>query len=321
MPIPVGVGAVQPQQPGGPIAEPVFITRAAWIDPSGVRWELTDLDAPWLTTDSGVAGIGSVPRSFTTDDMIRGGTQVRNISIGARTITWPMVVGGDMYKPGEFLAAVRQIGRAFTMTRWAGMGTLRIERSDGTAREIKAYYQEGFDTSGSSGMYINADTFTLTLYCPDPFWYGDLVTYERHYIESTLDFQDPYISVGAASTLGPSTVNNDGDVECYPDWVIHGPANEVTATNNTTGDTFTVKIADIIGRTLEAGETVTITGYPPKITGPTPAIGKSWKQAIDWKTMKLWYLLPGLNDVDFGIDGQAAGSAIEMNLRLRYESA
>jgi hypothetical protein len=232
-----------------------------------------------------------------------------------------MVVGGDMFTSQQFLTGLRQIGRAFTMTRWAGMGILRIERSDGTAREIKAYYQEGLDTSGASGLYINGDTFTLTLYCPDPFWYGDTVTFERHYIDSELDFQDPYISVGASSTLGPSVINNEGDVECYPDWVFHGPANSATATNNTTGDTFTIDFNTILGRSLAQGETVEVTGYPPKITGPTPAVGKAWKSAIDWKTMKLWYLLPGANDVDFGIDGQGAGSQVEMNIRLRYESA
>lgn len=323
MPIPVGAGpAVPPSQGPPPVTRSIYVTRAAWIDPTGMRWELTDPEAPWLTTDDGVSGLGSTPLTFTTDDLVRGGTQVRHIAVGPRTITWPMVVGGNDFTSKEFIDGFRTIGRAFTMTRRLGPGTLRIERSDGEARQIQAYYQSGFDTSGGAGSYVDWDTFTLTLYCPDPYWTdGEPLTFTRRYIESTLDFQDPFFSVGASSTLGDTTIQNDGDVETFPDWRIDGPATSATCTNNDTGDSFTVDIHTILGRDLAAGETVTITGTPPVITGPTPAAGKDWNQAIDWASMRLWELAPGLNDVSFTIEGRDVGSAITLIVSRRYESA
>ena len=323
MPVPIGSGQPTPEPLSQAPQEGVRVAAATWIDPTGVHWPLTDFDtSPWFTTDDGITGLGAAPRTITSVPVPRGGAKVTNIQPGARVITWPLCISALNHD--LFVAAWRKIAGAFTMTRRLGPGYLVVEQPDGSRRRVAAYYQEGFDNSSSGGMWVEGDVCTITLFCPSPWWFdADPDVIPKRFGDEVYDFQDPYISVGPSATLGAAIVVNDGDTETWPEWTITGPAHLITAENNTTGQSFVVDPTKVLpsGADLAVGETITITGDPPLIQGPTPAAGKNWNQAIDWATSKLWYLQPGGNDIDFSVDGGDVGTSITATITKRYETA
>lgn len=308
MPLAVGAGLAPPGpiivQPGAEIGR----ARATWIAPDGSVWPLDDPDRGYFTPDE-VSGLGAAPISLVTDPHPRGGARIRHVQPQPRSITWPLIVEGLTH--GDWLARWRALASAFTQTRRLGPGTLRITRPDGTAREITAWYEAGFD--GQPGAGHTWDTAVLSLFCEDPYWLADPVTDFRAHEATATDFLDPFPTVASAQVLGATTITNPGDVEAWPSWSITGPADEVVATNDTTGEAWTLT-PDGLG----AGETATITTDPPMVRGPA---GEVWTGLLDWPTATLWGLVPGLNEITFSVSGADVGTEIRWSYRPRFETA
>jgi hypothetical protein len=323
VPLPVGA-PIAPQQGGGPLGITFDVPKAWWIDPRGGVWPLMDTTAGWWTIDAGVKGMDAVaPVVFTNDNVPRGGTQVRWIQPDARTITWPLRVEGRTH--ATFKKRWRDLARAFTSTRRLGPGQLLVSRPDGSARQIDAYYQEGFEEAGIALGGRNFEHPVLTLYCPDPYWQDLYPTeVERHYqgTGTPIPYQGngtvgfPFVS--SSLILGDTIVENPGDVETWPEWTITGPAAGITVTNNTTGISWSLDPSAVLARDLAAGEVITIKGNPPQISGPTGAV---WETAIDWTTSDLWWLEPGFNDVTLSVSEPGTGTSILMSYYGRYETA
>lgn len=308
MPLQAGTQVAPPvPQPGAPTTpEQEDGLRATWIAPDGTATPLTTPERGWFTLDA-VTGWGAAPIEMVTDPHPRGGTRIRHIQPQARIITWPLRVRANEHV--ELVARWRTLVRAFAQTRRLGPGTLRIARPDGTSREIQAYYQEGF--AGEPGQGWLWDTAVLSLYCEDPYWRDTTATVIRREYATGSDFFTPYPTISSSQVLGETTVVNPGEVEAWPEWTITGPATGLIATNNTTGEQFTLTAA------LDAGETATITTDPPTVRGPA---GENWVGNLDWPGAVLWGLAPGTNDVEFQVAGSGPGSAVELSLVARYEA-
>jgi Phage tail protein len=319
VPLAIGTGVVPtpPPGPAPPNAPPAFRDRPAawWIDPSGTVWQLTTPDSGYYTTD-GVKGIGAAPIALTADPAPRGGASVRHIQPGPRLITWPLYVWGDNHS--DFLDRWRSLARAFTDTSRKGPGSLVIARPDGTQRVIDAYYSDGFDNSGSAGSAVRWDTAVLTLFCEDPYWRDPDPTRVLRAADTPVSFLSPFMTVSSGATLGDSTIDNPGEVDAWPTWTITGPASLIVATNNTTGESWTLDPTAASGDTLAGGDTVTLSTDPPAITGPD---GSSWVGGINWPGAVLWPLISGTNEVTFAVSGSGASTAIEILFYPRYETA
>lgn len=293
--------------------------RLMWISPAGEEWDLGFLDEKdddtRLFAMREVKGLGAAPRTFTADAQPRGGTRVRHIQPDPRLVTLPMVIEGPDH--ATFLALWRRLAQSFTDTRWRGPGRLVVARPDGTAREIEAYYQDGWDANPDGGSYW--DTVVLTLYCPDPFFRDTTPTVLGPYRAPTpLDYLAPYPTVTSSQTLGEMTLFNPGGVEAWPDWVITGPADVITARSKTTGESFTFDVVAYRGYGLQSGETITIVTDPPTVRGPG---GANWVGALDWPSCVLWGLLPGENKVEFIASNVQADFSLTMSFYARYETA
>jgi hypothetical protein len=190
---------------------------------------------------------------------------------------------------------------------------LRITRPDGTAREIEAYYEDGWTgTAGENWVSANP---VLTLYCPDGYWRDvDAQVVRREHQTAGRPFLSPFLSVSNSQVLGASAINNPGDVDAWPSWTITGPAASVTATNATTGEAFTIDYDLLAGEQI----TITTTRLRPLVRGPG---GQNLVGSLNWPGAVLWSLLPGVNDVNFSIAGSAEGTAIELAFHPRYEAA
>lgn len=314
--MPVLVGTITtptPTPPGGPTtpARPADPGRPylLWIAPDGTEVHLTSDSELHFALDGWSNVTGVAPVSIVADPHPRGGTRVRHIQAQPRVMAIPVRVRADTHM--ELVQGWRFIGSKFAQTRRLGPGTLRLLRPDGTGRDILAYYQAGMD--GEPGQGHTWDTAVLSLYCEDPFWRSSqAVALPYAYLGSAVSYLNPYLTVTPSNILGATSAVNDGDVEAWPVWEITGPATGLTATNNTTGESFTLTA------TLTGGQVARITTDPPTVRGPADAI---WTDKLSWPGAVLWGLQPGRNDVTFSVAGATSETRLVLSYVPRYETA
>ncbi|WP_119728333.1 phage tail family protein [Thermomonospora amylolytica] len=312
MPIIAGTTTAPPPQP-----PPAFGTpTATWYAPDGTIWPLTDPATGWKTLRD-VVGLDTPPYQMTTDPHPRGGARVRHQQPQPRLITWPLLVRGRT--SAEIESRWRALEDAITQTVDLGPGVLEVVRpGGGGARRISAHYQEGFE---DDLKLPDKRLAVITFYCEDPFWYDPVpVTIYREH-GTAVDFLASYPSVSSSQVLGATTLVNPGKVVAWPEWVITGPATQITATLVATGESWTLTPADV-GGTLAAGDEVRISTDPPRVRYH-PAAGpvEVWTEALDWPSAVLWGLPRGNSDVVFQVDGAAAGTSITLSFHPRYKTS
>lgn len=277
-----------------------------WIAPDGTEYDLNPAGTRLFSLNA-VAGLGIAPVNLSTTADPLGGVIVDDVVSLPRTVVWPLRVRGTTHL--EYLALWRDYARAFALTRRLGPGRLRIARPDGTAREIEAYYQAGFEQEPGEGWVH--DTPKISLLCPDGFFRGVDQEEVGGQYETPVDYLSPYPSVSGGAVLGSTTVINTGDVEAWPTWTITGPASAITATNLTLDQGFTLTYA------LPADQTITITTRPSRILGPG---GINITNALTWPGSRLWRLVPGENAVNFDVAGAGPGSSVLLSYYPRYDT-
>lgn len=283
---------------------------ATWTDPTGVVWELsnTDPDVGWFTPP-GPSGWNATTYEIVTDPLARGGEAVRFIRQKPGSIVWPLYVYGDTHL--QYVQRHRQIRKAFlsTMHRRAP-GVLRIARPDGTAREIDAYYDSGLEGEAGEGWLFSKDA--VSLYTPDGYWRDTTpVTVTRAYQPGS-NYLNPFPTVSNSLAFGETVINNPGDVAAWPTFTITGPMSAMSATNVTTGYTWSLTYG------LNAGEQITVTTWKPAVRGPS---GQNLVSSLNWPDAYLWWLDPDDNDIFLNLIGATAGSSVEMDFYPRYEGA
>lgn len=281
---------------------------AIWTAPDGTVWQLTEPDVGWFTRTE-ITGWGATTYEITTDPNARGGETVRHIRAQPGRLNWPLHIFGDSHQ--EFVNRERQIKRAIAMTVHRGLpGLLRVSRPDGGAREIEAYYEEGFGGNADE-MYKSANP-VITFFCPDGYWRDVAAIVERRAYAPASNFFSRFPTISGSNVLGDTIINNPGDVTAWPEWEISGPATQLIATNKTTGQSFTLTYS------LLAGETVTITTDRPTVRGPA---GENIVSALNWPGAYLWGLTPGENVIQFTAGGGGKGSEVKLSFHARYEGA
>lgn len=283
---------------------------ATWTDPTGGLWQLSNTsdDLGWFTT-KGPGGWGAAPVELITDPLSKGGVSVRTARVPERRLTWPLFIWGETHL--QFVERYRNIVNAFAATvQLQAPGTLRVARQDGTARSIDCWYEDGL--TGEPAENWSAARPVLTLLCPEPYWRDDELLSVTRSFSVGVPFLAPYPTISNSDALGASVIQNPGDVEAWPNFTFTGPMTQMIATNNRTGDSFTVNY------TLTAGQQLTITTGPPTATGPN---GENVIGALDFPTAVLWSLLPGANDVTFTGNGVDVGTSVTLSFAARYETA
>src|SRR5690606_14936207 len=122
-------------------------------------------------------------------------------------------------------------------------------------RRIRAYYQEGCDDDVD---LLTLKQAIITLFCEDPYWFDPTPgTITRRHSAGGADFLDPYPTISSSQVLGATTLANPGRVTAWPEWIITGPASQITATLTATGDAWTLDPSEV-GDSLAAGDRVQI---------------------------------------------------------------
>lgn len=285
---------------------------ATWTDPAGTVWYLTDdSDERGYFTTPEIAGWGAQPYEIITDPHARGGEVVRYIRQQPARITWPLHIWGDSHM--EFVQRYRALRRAFLSTVHYGQnGVLRVQRPDGSYREIDAFYEDGF--GGEAGENWLSANPVLTLFCPEGGWRGSEHISDERTAGAGASFAAPFLTLSSSQIIGDTVISNPGELTAWPDWTITGPCTAVTATSATTGHTWTITY------TLLAGETITVEtgGSRPGVRGPA---GQVLSTALNWPTAYLWPLMPGDNSVSFSVAGAGTGTKIRFDFHPMYEGA
>jgi hypothetical protein len=241
----------------------------------------------------------------------------------------------------EFVHRYRLIARAFKLTTRRGRpGVLRINRPDGTVREIEAFYSDGL--GGESEQNHLFARPVISLFCPEGKWRGaDPVTIERSFTPTNtggeggggtdVTFFDPFLSVASSRVVGTpedpidsggsgnddpgslTAVTNPGDVEAWPSWVITGPMTQLRAWNLTLGTRFALTYP------LNDLQTIRITTDQPTVRGPGDT---NLSKFIDWFNpagTELWPLIDGSNTIALEIDGASTSTKVAMSFVPRYD--
>lgn len=314
MPLPAGThagGGAGPGLPGFQWPRPLRLT---YTDPDGVEWDFSDLSGQVQVT--GVAGHGSPPVALSAMAMPSGAMLPQSYTGTGRTILVGLVAGDD--NQSEFLKLTDRLAQAFWTERLGAPapGTLRIQRPDGTGRQIKVLVTDGPDLSDDdrdkSGLTWTS--FVVTFRSLDPCW-SDATPV-------TLVFQGadeaagvppmPPVVLSPYSVLGDLVVNNTGNASAFPVWRISGPGTP-TLTNITTGRSFGLAVA------LAEGETVTIDTAPD---GGAYAIDQDdedrWPDLVKSSPRDLWELVKGPNRLDLTLAGSSSASRIELSYLRRW---
>ncbi len=322
MPLSVGL-LVAPEPPAPPAPTPADLPTAVWVDPSGVRWPLTDPTRPlyggpgWFTPAPGPTGLGVTPRSLATDRRDRGGAYVRGVRRESRTITWPLFIEGATH--GEFVARWRALADAFARTADEGPGRLIFSRPDGSRRDILAFLQSGFEGEPDAG--IRWDVATPTLFCPVGDWRDPtVVPITRQGSAGGRNFLKRFPRLSSSQTLGASTVTNPGTELAWPFWTVTGPATLVTAANDRRGEQWVLNPVAFRGTGLAAGEVVNVNTETGEVTGPLVGGSNDWAGAVDWTTSTLWPLDRGDSKVAFTLAGQGSATLVEASFFAYYST-
>lgn len=315
--MPFSVGTALPTPPFVPTPTRQFhYTYVSWVDPSGREWPLTVPNLGYFLAD-GVAGIGSVPVSMTTDAHPRGGSRIRSKRSEARIITLPLAVTANT--PEQYRQLDDDLEDAFTRTTEEGPGILRIIRPDGTERRILGTYEAGWDNGGGDD-WING-LFPVQLYCEDGYFFDPTPAgIMQSYVGTPATFLGHYPRVSAARVLGTNTLTNTGRVPAWPDWTITGPFSAFTATILDpitllpTNQTF--ELLPAVPLTL--GQSRLITSDPPTVLDQN---GDSALGELVIPGSILWSLPRGDTIVQMTAVGASAGTSVNMAFNPRFKKA
>jgi hypothetical protein len=214
-----------------------------WIDPAAVSTAL-DGSGAYLGI-IGRKGLIGVPEQFVEQDIpLSPGSRLRQVKTQNTEVLVPVLVKGA--SESALITNIRTLRSAMNPTR--GEGDLLYQAQDGTIRNLNCRLLQGFEGDESDGNrgpgYI---VLPLVFHAFDPYWY------------------DQNNTVATYNTFTAKTVVNNGDVEMWPQWSIHGPTTNLTITNTTTGKsmvfTLTLSGTDVLTIDTSVGvKTVLLNG-------------------------------------------------------------
>lgn len=202
------------------------LREVRWEAWDGTAWDLLDPQAGTFLVE-GVRGLTMPPatRHTTESPAVAGTDDSDDDHVGEREVFLPLFVYSDA---GSQAWVERD--RAF----WRGLrrrkyGWLVVVHPDGTERRLRCKFVD----DGSHAFPVDPTRrgwalYGITLVAPQPYWQGAPVVRSWKAGEPVEFFQADGLHIAPASRIDTATIDNDGDVEAWPVWTIHGPTSSVT---------------------------------------------------------------------------------------------
>jgi hypothetical protein len=274
-----------------------------WIDSNG--------------TETGLSGQGNIevmigpegrfmpPISLVEESVpFQHGGRLRQVNIQTREIDLPLEISGIDYM--EVRNKLRELLKAFNPLN--GDGKLKCIAPNGTQRELSCRYSGGMEIS-ESGM--TWQRFVLVLKAFDPFWYDSSTHVETFKTGQPATFFPIFpLRLTSSTVFADTSVNNEGDVETWPEWIIAGPGENIRLRNLTTGEVLNVFTS------LGVGETITIDTRPGKKTVKKND-GTDLFSTLS-EASSLWSLQEGNNSIRIEMSNATSDSSVQLSYRNRY---
>lgn len=281
-----------------------------WVDADSVEHNLTDANGARVLR--GVEGRFMPPVSFIEEEVpFQPGARLRYTRTEPREVVVPLLF--QAAGPVELRAALRAWLSALNVGR--GPGKLRVIDHDGDTRDLNAMYAGGMEiieqgqTAGPGWQKV-----VVVFRAVDPYWYDQnetAVTFEPGAAATFFPFFPLVLS--SSEVYAVTALDNGGDVEAWPEWLITGPGVDPVLRNLTTG-----QVLRLI-HTLDDGETLVVDSRPGFKTVEDGG-GANLYQTLT-SDSSLWALQPGPNQVSVELSGAAPTSSVALRYRRRFLSA
>lgn len=244
----------------------------------------------------------------------QAGSRHRTTKVKARDMDIPVLIEATSH--AELRQLVRSCLRMFNPLK--ADGKWKVIAPDGSQRELSCRYKtglEGQENRDTRGIYWQK--LVLVFRAFDPYWYDTSTTVQTFTTGQQATFFPFFpLRLSSSSVFADATVENAGDVETWPEWIITGPGEGIILKNLTTGETTHLEHVDA---KLGAGETITIN------TSPNPPNDKTvfkndgtnlfYTQSDD---SSLWALQEGSNNIRIEMSNTTEESSVQLSWRNRY---
>ena len=299
------------------MAAPPTPLQIYYIDPDGNDWNLGDESMQNGYACSAITGIEGLPVSMQTIPMLDG-TSIPSLYLpqpGTITIAIAVTCPASGLE-GDYYANLDAVARAFYNRRneQPAPGYLRIQRPDGSSRQVAVYTTSGLNTPE---VGISNDTiYTLTLQTPDPYW-SDLIQQTANYSISPASGILPLLPVflAGSTVIGTNTVVNGGNAQAWPIWTITGPGTP-TMQNLTTGRKWSMNTV------IQAGHVVQVVTKPgQQMVVDTTTGANMWDNLVLSSLRDLWSLMAGSNQISIAMSGSTLATSVNLAWTNRWNRA
>jgi hypothetical protein len=223
-----------------------------WVAADGSVVNLMDI--PRVGIQPGRTGAFMPPISLSEDTIpFRHGSRIRYAAFAPREIDLPLYISGTT--ESDLRTRLRSLVNKFNPLD--DDGRLRVTRPDGTRREIFCRCTRGMEIAQTTNRY--GPTYAkavVTFRATDPLWY-DVVPQSSSFgsgVAQSFFPGTPFRLSSGTIFNASAAVENDGDLETWPIWVINGPGTNIALRNLNTGEK--IQFADDFG--LLANEALVI---------------------------------------------------------------
>lgn len=258
----------------------------------------------------GRTGFGVAPTSLMLTEGSIEGSRWRRTRRGARAIDLPLGVFGTDRADVE--AKLRLLIK--TLSDRNSVARLVATYPDGARIYTSVHYSGGLDPQYGPGNDTRGQEYcriVLTLVAPKPYWTEETaVQYSMATasgISGTLIPDMAEMRLTSSQAMGILTMENDGDVDAYPVWVIKGPATKVTIALGP----FSI----VYDAAISASETVTIDAVAKTVT--SDLTGNVYAN-LDIAP-KFFPIPPGTSDVSVVVLGSTTATQVSAYFNPRRE--
>lgn len=284
-----------------------------WVSADGTIVNLMDI--PSIGVQPGRSGAFMPPVRFSEDAIpYEHGARVRNATFGVREVDLPLYLRGE--SEDALRVAVRALLGKFDPLD--DDGRLRVTRPDGTARELYCRYSRGGELVEDSRNYgITTCRAVITFRAAnDPLWYDVNPVNQQFVVGAPVSFfpGTPF-RLSSSSIFSTSTpIDNTGDVETWPIWILQGPGNNIVLRNLTTGE----KTEFQSSFSLLTGETLTIDTRLGRRSVTKNDGTKLYNKLTS--DSSLWPIYKGSNNLSVDMQSTTVNSLVTLSYYRRYIS-
>lgn len=274
-----------------------------WVDSNGVEYPLEHVL-------KGMNGRFMPPVSFIEEEIpFQSGSRLRHINIQARDVDVPLLIKTD--SEISLRQKVRDFLRRFNPLK--GDGRLKVLSPDGSQRELYCRYSSGLEgNEGRDTNGINWQTLVLVFRAFDPYWYDSNTMVQTFKINESPGTFFPIfpLRLSSSAVFADISINNSGDVETWPEWIITGPGENIVLRNMSTDQVMNLEVS------LDVGETITIDTKPyAKTVTKNDGINLFYTLTDE---SSLWALQEGDNSIQIEMANATIESTIQLTYRNRY---